>query len=266
MAPYPSVNAVRQWSLPPMRMGRVPSRCAPRPLSKCPPGSRRSCRPCRRGRGGQRLMDLERAWFAARAAVAGRRRDSQAAASRSRTRSACWTAWLPSISPSRSRAGRSGGCSGSGAWHHWPRRFRRPIGRGPGPPPPLTVENEVVGPRPPLSPIERRAFAYSGLGRSHGLRRGGQSQHPAAAGPGGAWTEPPARQGRRESANVPMSPGVASFATCVADDSETARGGQICAEQTNVPGCRGRDHSPRDRTRRMPSSAGVTGAQCVGPA
>ena len=74
--------------------------------------------------GRQLLMDLERAWFAARTTgVAGRRRNSHAAAavdvlaatplisatrlppasaSRSRVPSGCWTAWPPPVSPSRS--------------------------------------------------------------------------------------------------------------------------------------------------------------------
>jgi hypothetical protein len=100
--------------------------------------------------GRQLLMDLERAWFAARSAVAGRRRDSHAAAAVdllaatplisatslaaglgitiSRVPSGCWTAWSPSVSPSRLRADRSGGCSASRAWHRSARPCDRPTG------------------------------------------------------------------------------------------------------------------------------------------
>ena len=57
-------------------------RCAPRRRLNCPRGCRRSLRALatEAADGRQLLMDLERVWFAARSAVAGRRRDSHAAA------------------------------------------------------------------------------------------------------------------------------------------------------------------------------------------
>jgi hypothetical protein len=141
--------------------------------------------------GRQLLMDLERAWFAARAAVAGRRRDSHAAAA------VDVLAAVPLISATSLAAALGlaiknairllDGLVAAGVavevTHRAKRRlfglkdmaplaeavrppYRPTPGRGRGRPPLLTVEEEVVGPPPPLpplTPIERRAFDCSEL-------------------------------------------------------------------------------------------------------
>ncbi len=140
--------------------------------------------------GRQLLMDLERVWLAARAAVAGRRRDSHAAA--------CVDvlAATPLISATSLAAGLGmavktairlldGFVAGGVAVEVTGRSKRRlfglkgmaPLGdavrppyrpepgRGRGRPPILTDEDDAAGPPPlpPLTPIERRAFDYSEL-------------------------------------------------------------------------------------------------------
>jgi hypothetical protein len=141
--------------------------------------------------GRQLLMDLERTWFAARSAVAGRRRDSHAAA--------CVDvlAATPLISATSLAAGlgvavktairlldslvaagvavevtrrskrRLFGLKGMAPLGEAVRPPYRPEpGRGRGRPPLLTVEDLDNGPPPPLPPVmptERRAFDYSDL-------------------------------------------------------------------------------------------------------
>ena len=141
--------------------------------------------------GRQLLMDLERAWFAARAGVSGRRRNSHAAA--------CVDvlAATPLISATALAAGLGvtvksairllDGLVTAGVavevTHRAKRRlfglkgmaplgdavrppYRPEPGRGRGRPPILPAEDDVVGPPlplPPLTPVERRAFDYSDL-------------------------------------------------------------------------------------------------------
>ena len=145
--------------------------------------------------GRQVLMDLERAWFAARSAVAGQRRDSHAAA--------CVDvlAATPLISATSLAAGLGvavktairllDGLVAAGVaievTHRSKRRlfglegmaplgaavrppYRPEPGRGRGRPPILTVEYNVVGPPLPvlsasLTPIDRRQFDYSDIER-----------------------------------------------------------------------------------------------------
>jgi len=140
--------------------------------------------------GRQLLMDLERAWFAARAAVAGRRRDSHAAAV------VDLVAAAPLISPTSLAAGlglavknalrqlddlvavgvvvevthrskrRLFGLKGMAPLGEVVRPPYRPEpGRGRGRPPILPLEEEMpeLPPLPPLTPIERRSFDYSDL-------------------------------------------------------------------------------------------------------
>ena len=141
--------------------------------------------------GRQLLVDLERAWFVARTAVAGRRRDSHAAAA------VDLLAAVPVISATSLAAGLDlavknairllDSLVGTGlaveVTHRSKRRlfglkgmeplgaavqppYRPEPGRGRGRPPILTAEDEVAGlppPLPPLTPIERRVFDYSGL-------------------------------------------------------------------------------------------------------
>ena len=143
--------------------------------------------------GRQLLMDLERAWFGARAAVVGRRRDSHAAAA------VDVLAAVPLISATSLAAGLGiavknairllDGLVDAGVavevTHRSKRRlfglkamaalaeavrppYRPEPGRGRGRPPILPVEDDVVGPPlplplPPLAPVERRAFDYSDL-------------------------------------------------------------------------------------------------------
>ena len=136
-------------------------------------------------------MDLERAWFAARAAVAGRRRNSHAAAA------VDVLAAVPLISATSLAAGLGiavknairllDGLVDAGVavevTHRSKRRlfglkamaplaeavrppYRPEPGRGRGRPPILAVEDDVAGPPlplPPLTPIERRSFDYSDL-------------------------------------------------------------------------------------------------------
>ena len=141
--------------------------------------------------GRQLLMDLERAWFAARTAVAGRRRDSHAAAA------VDLLAAVPLLSATSLAAGLDLAVKnairlldvlvGAGlaveVTHRSKRRlfglkgmeplgavvqppYRPAPGRGRGRPPLLPAEDEIAGPPPPLpplTPIERRVFDYSGL-------------------------------------------------------------------------------------------------------
>lgn len=141
--------------------------------------------------GRQLLIDLERAWFAARAAVAGRRRDSHAAAA------VDMLAAAPIISATSLAAGLGiavknairllDGLMGAGiaieVTHRSKRRlfglkamtplaeavrppYRPQPGRGRGRPPIQPADGERTDPSPPLPPltlIERRAFDYSEL-------------------------------------------------------------------------------------------------------
>ena len=141
--------------------------------------------------GRQLLLDLERAWFAARAAVAGRRRDSHAAAA------VDILAATPLVSATSLAAGLGiavknaigllDGLVTAGlaveVTHRAKRRLfglvgmaplrdgvaapRRPEpGRGRGRPPVIPVEEETAGPPPPLpplTPLERREFEYGDL-------------------------------------------------------------------------------------------------------
>jgi hypothetical protein len=141
--------------------------------------------------GRQLLMDLERAWFAARSAVAGRRRDSHAAAA------VDLLAAVPLISATSLAAGLGmavknairllDGLVAAGVavevTHRSKRRlfgieamapfaeavrppYRPEPGRRRGRPPVPTPEDDIAGPPPPLpplTPIERRAFDYSAL-------------------------------------------------------------------------------------------------------
>ena len=136
-------------------------------------------------------MDLERAWFAARAAVAGRRRNSHAAAA------VDVLAATPLISATSLAAGLGvtvksairllDGLVAAGVavevTHRSKRRlfglkgmaplgeavrppYRPEPGRGRGRPPILPVEDDVAGATAaaaPLTPIERRQFDYSDL-------------------------------------------------------------------------------------------------------
>jgi hypothetical protein len=141
--------------------------------------------------GRQLLMDLERAWFAARTAVAGRRRDSHAAA--------CVDvlAATPLISATSLAAGLRvtvksairllDGLVAAGVAVEVTQRSKRRLfglkgmaplcevvrppyrpepGRGRGRPPILPVEDDGAGPPPPLpplTPVDRRQFDYSDL-------------------------------------------------------------------------------------------------------
>jgi hypothetical protein len=141
--------------------------------------------------GRQRLMDLERAWFGARAAVAGRRRDSHAAAA------VDVLAAVPMISATSLAAGLGiavknairllDGLVDVGVavevTHRSKRRlfglkamaslaeavrppYRPEPGRGRGRPPTLAADDDIAGPPPPfppLTPIERRSFDYGEL-------------------------------------------------------------------------------------------------------
>ena len=157
------------------------------------PGCRRSCRrvAAEAADGRQLLMDLERAWFGARAAMAGRRRDSHAAAA------VDVLAAVPLISATSLAAGLGiavknairllDGLVDAGVavevTHRSKRRlfglkamaalaeavrppYRPEPGRGRGRPPTLAADDDIAGPPPPLpplTPIERRAFDYSEL-------------------------------------------------------------------------------------------------------
>jgi hypothetical protein len=137
----------------------------------------------------QLLMDLERAWFAARAALAGRWRDSHAAAA------VDVLATVPLISATSLAAGlgiavknairlldclvgasiavevthrskqRLFGLSAMASLAEAVRSPCRPEpGRGRGRPPTLAAEDDIADPPPPLpplTPIKRRAFDYS---------------------------------------------------------------------------------------------------------
>ena len=141
--------------------------------------------------GRQLLMDLERAWFSARAAMAGRRRDSHAAAA------VDVLAAVPLISATSLAAGLGmavknairllDGLVDAGVavevTHRSKRRlfglnamaalaeavrppYRPEPGRGRGRPPTLAADDDIAAPPPPLpplTPIERRAFDYSAL-------------------------------------------------------------------------------------------------------
>ncbi len=143
--------------------------------------------------GRQVLMDLERAWFSARAAMAGRRRDSHAAAA------VDVLAAVPLISATSLAAGLGmavknairllDGLVDAGVavevTHRSKRRlfglkamaalaeavrppYRPEPGRGRGRPPTLAADDDIAGPPPPLpplTPIERRSFDYSELER-----------------------------------------------------------------------------------------------------
>ena len=133
-------------------------------------------------------MDLERAWFAARSAVAGRRRDSHAVASID------ILAATPLISATSLAAGLGvtvksairllDGLVAAGVAVEVTRRSKRRLfglkgmaplgaavrlphrpepGRGRGRPPILAVEDDVALPLLPLNPIERREFDYSDI-------------------------------------------------------------------------------------------------------
>jgi hypothetical protein len=136
-------------------------------------------------------MDLERAWFAARSAVAGRRRDSHIAAavdvlaavplvsatslaaglgvtvkSAIRLLDGLVTAGVAVEVTHRSKRRLFGlkGMAPLGAAVRPP--YRPEPGRGRGRPPILTVEDDVAGPPlplPPFTPVERRAFDYSDI-------------------------------------------------------------------------------------------------------
>ncbi len=139
----------------------------------------------------QLLLDLERAWFAARRKVAGRRRNSRAAAAIDLLAAA------PLLSATTLAAGLGMAVNNAAALldgfqadgvavevtHRSKRRLfglaalaplrdevappRRPMpGRGPGRPPNLPTETEAAPPPlppMPLSPVERRAFDYTEL-------------------------------------------------------------------------------------------------------
>jgi hypothetical protein len=139
----------------------------------------------------QLLMDLERAWFASRAAVAGRRRDSHAAAA------VDVLAAVPLISATslagglgiavknaiRLLDGLMGAAIAVEVTHRSRRRlfglkamaplaeavrppYRPEPGRGRGRPPIQTAEDDIADPPPalpPLTPVERRSFDYSEL-------------------------------------------------------------------------------------------------------
>jgi len=142
--------------------------------------------------GMQLLMELERAWFAARAAVAGRRRHSRAAAA------VDILAATPLLSATSLAAGlgmavknaaalldafcaagiavevshrarrRLFGLKGQGPLREAVSPPRRPLpGRGRGRPPSIPLDEPVAEAPPPslppLTPIERRAFDYSDL-------------------------------------------------------------------------------------------------------
>ena len=142
--------------------------------------------------GRQLLMDLERAWFAARSGVAGRRRDSHAAGRRRAGRHAADLRHLAGRWPRRH--GQSAirlldGLVAAGVaievTHRSKRRlfglkgmaplgaavrppYRPEPGRGRGRPPILAVEDDAADtplplPSAPLTPIDRRQFDYSDI-------------------------------------------------------------------------------------------------------
>ena len=143
--------------------------------------------------GHQLLRDLERAWFAARSAVAGKRRDSHAAAAvdvlaaapliSASSLAACLdfaiknairlldglVATGVAVEVTHRSKRRLFGLKGMAPLGEAVRPPYRPEpGRGRGRPPIRPFEDEVAGPLPPLpplSPIERRAFDYSELER-----------------------------------------------------------------------------------------------------
>jgi len=140
----------------------------------------------------QLLMELERAWFAARAAVAGRRRHSRAAAAVDilaatplisatslarglgmavKNAAALLDAFCAAgiaVEVSHRARRRLFGLKGQGPLREAVSPPRRPQpGRGRGRPPNVSFDEPVADlpppPLPPLSPIERRAFDYSDL-------------------------------------------------------------------------------------------------------
>jgi hypothetical protein len=143
--------------------------------------------------GRQLLMDLERAWFAARAAVAGRRRDSHAAVAvdvLAATPLISATSLAAGVGVSIKSAirlldGLVGADVAVEVSHRSKRRlfglkgmaplgaavrppYRPEPGRGRGRPPILPVEDDVADaplplPSAPLTPINRRQFDYSDL-------------------------------------------------------------------------------------------------------
>jgi hypothetical protein len=139
--------------------------------------------------GRQLLMDLERAWFAARSAVAGRRRDSHAAAAvdllaatpliSATSLAACLGLAVKTairlldslvvagvaVEVTHRSKRRLFGLKGMAPLGDAVRPPCRPEpGRGRGRPPILAVEDDVAAPPPPpLTPVERRAFDYSDL-------------------------------------------------------------------------------------------------------
>ena len=138
--------------------------------------------------GRQLLMDLERAWFAARAGVSGRRRDSHAAAavdvlaavplvsattlaaslgvtvkSAIRLLDGLVTAGV-AVEVTRRSKRRLFGLKGMAPLGEAVRPPYRPEpGRGRGRPPILAVEDDVTDTPLPLTPVERRTFDYTVL-------------------------------------------------------------------------------------------------------
>ena len=142
--------------------------------------------------GMQLLMELERAWFAARAAVAGRRRHSRATAAVDilaatplisatslatglgmavKNAAALLEAFCAAgiaVEVSHRARRRLFGLKGQGPMREAVSPPRRPLpGRGRGRPPSIPLDEPVAEASPPqlppLTPIERRAFDYSDL-------------------------------------------------------------------------------------------------------
>jgi hypothetical protein len=170
--------------------------------------------------GRQLLLDLEQAWFAARATASGRRRDSHAAAAIDLLAAApllSATTLAAALNVAVKTATRLlDGLLAAGIAVEVTRRSKRRLfglkgmallagavrppyrpepGRGRGRPPDVVVDEDVVAgpavPLPPLAPIERRAFDYSDLERGMAqldrvLRRTRRSLDALVRGTGGA--------------------------------------------------------------------------------